>query len=132
MGLLPEIEMPDNDLSIRRAAARVQPVPPSERIPALDVIRGFALFGVLIAYALWSLGNPPEETYSQVDRVLESVLSILVDSKAYTLFATLFGLGFSIQLIRVEARGSSIVRVYCRRLLALLAIGLAHALLLRN
>ena len=103
--------MLDSDLSIRRTAARLQPVPPGERIPALDVIRGFALFGVLVAYALWSLGSPPEETYSQVDRILESALSILVDTKAYTLFAFLFGLGFSIQLMRAEARGSSIVPV---------------------
>ena len=124
--------MPDGDLSIQNAATPLQPVPPSERIPALDVVRGFALFGVLLAYTLWNLGSPPEHTYSQADRILNRVLSALVDTKFYTLFAFLFGLGFSIQLTRAEARGISIVPVYCRRLLALLLIGLAHALLLRN
>ena len=64
--------------------------------------------------------------------ILNWVLSALVDTKFYTLFAFLFGLGFSIQLTRAEARGISIVPVYCRRLLALLLIGLAHALLLRR
>ncbi|MGH9841827.1 MAG: heparan-alpha-glucosaminide N-acetyltransferase domain-containing protein, partial [Blastocatellia bacterium] len=110
----------------------LQPVPPSERIHALDVVRGFALFGVLLAYTLWNLGSPPESTYSQADRILNGVLSALVDTKFYTLFAFLFGLGFSIQLTRAEVRGASIVPVYCRRLLALLLIGLAHALLFRN
>ncbi|MGH3118432.1 MAG: DUF418 domain-containing protein [Gaiellales bacterium] len=95
-------------------------------------MRGFALFGVLLAYTLWNLGGPPEETYSQADRILNSVLSALIDGKFYTLFACLFGLGFAIQLKRAADRGVSIVPVYCRRLLALLLIGLAHALLLRN
>ena len=120
------------DLSIQDAAPPLQPVQPGERIAALDVVRGFALFGVLLAYTLWNLGSPPEDTYSNADRILNWVLSALVDTKFYTLFAFLFGLGFSIQLARAEARGVSIVPVYCRRLLALLLIGLAHALLLRN
>ena len=110
----------------------MQPVSKSERILALDVMRGFALFGVLLAYALWNLGGPPEESYSRIDIALDAVLSALVNTKAYTLFAFLFGLGFSIQMRRAEARGVSIVPVYLRRLLGLLLIGLAHALLLRN
>lgn len=120
------------ELTIQNATTPLRPVSASERIPALDVVRGFALFGVLLAYTLWNLGSPPEQTYSIADRMLNAVLSVLVDTKFYTLFAFLFGLGFSIQLARAEARGISIVPVYCRRLLALLLIGLAHALLLRN
>jgi len=121
-----------NIMSMQNDATPLQPVPTSERILALDVLRGFALFGVLLAYALWNLGNPPWDTYSQADRILQFALATLVDTKAYTLFAFLFGLGFSMQLTRAETRGASIVPVYCRRLLALLLIGLAHALLLRN
>src|SRR5262245_44913262 len=119
-------------ISIQNDATPLQPVAPGERILALDVLRGFALLGVLLAYALWNLGNPPWDTYSQADRILQFALATLVDTKAYTLFAFLFGLGFSMQLTRAETRGASIVPVYCRRLLALLLIGLAHALLLRN
>ena len=80
-------------------------------------------FGVLVAYALWNLGSPPEQTYSEVDRFLDRALSALVDTKAYTLFAVMFGLGFSIQLTRATARGVSVVPVYRRRLLALLLAG---------
>jgi uncharacterized protein len=103
--------MLDSDLSIPNAATPLQPISPSERIPALDVLRGFALFGVLLAYTLWNLGGPPENTYSNIDRILNWVLSALIDTKFYTLFAFLFGLGFSIQLTRAEARGISIVPV---------------------
>ncbi len=113
-------------------SALLRPVSPAERIQALDILRGFALFGVLLAYTVWNLGSPPEETYNSTERLLNQVLSVLVDTKFYTLFAFLFGLGFSIQLTRAVDRGISIVPVYCRRLLALFLIGLLHALLLRN
>src|SRR5436190_20302052 len=118
-------------LNVQNGTASLDPVQPHERLIALDVLRGFALFGVLLAYALWNLGNPPESTYSTVGLIMNRVLSALVDTKAYTMLAFLFGLGFSIQLTRAAARGVSIVPVYCRRLLALGLIGLAHALLLR-
>ena len=45
--------MLSNNTSIQIAAHALQPVEPSERNPALDILRGFALFGVLVAYALW-------------------------------------------------------------------------------
>ena len=121
-----------NDFSRHNAPARLEPVRPEERIPALDAVRGFALMGVLLAYALWNLGNPPLESYSTTDKILNFVLALLIDTKAYTIFATLFGLGFAIQMQRAEARGGNFAKTYRRRLLILLGIGLAHALLLRN
>lgn len=108
------------------------PVSTTERIQALDVLRGFALFGVLLAYTLWNLGSPPAESYSQINILLDTALSALVDEKFYTLFAFLFGLGFSIQVQRADRRGINIVPFYFRRLLALALIGCVHALLLRN
>lgn len=110
----------------------LEPVLPGERLVELDVIRGFALFGVLLAYTVWNLGAPPEETWSAVDRLWHRVLGLAVDSKAFSLFTFLFGLGFSIQLSRARARGASVVTVYSRRLIALLGIGLLHAIFLRN
>ena len=134
VGLLSEFEsiVRTFNSSVQNTTAPLGPVQPGERLFGVDVLRGFALFGVLLAYTLWNLGSPTESTYSEADRILNQVLLALVDTKFYTLFAFLFGLGFSIQLTRASARGISIVPVYCRRLLALLLIGLAHALLLRN
>lgn len=109
----------------------VRPVAPGERIFALDVLRGFAMFGVLIAYCMWSLGSAPEETYTRLDWILEAAGQIVVDGKFYTILAFLFGLGFSIQLGRA-VNDRDAVRVYSRRLSALALIGLVHSLLLRN
>jgi uncharacterized protein len=114
-------------------AARSQsPVPPGQRIVALDVIRGLAMAGVLVAYCVWSLGTLPPESFSALDIALETALAFLVDGKFYTLLAFLFGLGFQLQLDRAHDDDGETVRLFRRRLLILATIGLAHALLLRN
>lgn len=114
------------------AAAAPAPTAPGERIVALDVIRGFAMFGVLVAYCVWSLGTLPEESFSRLDRALGDALGFLVDQKFYTLLAFLFGLGFQLQLSRSSAGDAAAARLYRRRLLVLAGFGLVHALLLRN
>jgi uncharacterized protein len=107
------------------------PVPPAERIVALDVFRGFAMFGVLVAYCVWSLGTLPSELFTPLDRALEPLVGFAVDGKFYTILAFLFGLGFQLQLGRA-ANDPRSVRLYGRRLLVLAGLGLLHALLLRN
>jgi uncharacterized protein len=108
-----------------------QPVSTRERILALDIFRGFAMFGVLLAYCMWSLGTAPDEGWSRLDTWLGEAFHFLGDGKFYTILAFLFGFGFSIQLSRA-ADDTHAVETYCRRLAALAAIGLVHALLLRN
>ena len=108
-----------------------QPVAGRERILALDVLRGFAMVGVLVAYCMWSLGTAPDERWSALDRRIGDFVGFAIDGKFYTILATLFGLGFSIQLGRAS-NDASAVETYCRRLAVLAGIGLAHALTLRN
>jgi len=50
--------------------------------------------------------------------------------KFYSIFSLLFGIGFALQLERAEARGDSGTARYLRRLLVLLAFGLAHIVFL--
>jgi uncharacterized protein len=102
-----------------------------QRIVALDVLRGFAMIGVLVAYCMWSLGTAPETSWTVLDRWIGSGVGFLVDGKFYTILATLFGLGFSIQVGRAQDDAAA-VETYCRRLAVLAGIGLCHALLLRN
>ena len=118
-----------SDLS---AGADAGPVRSTERILALDVVRGLAIFGVLVAYCAWNLGTAPEETYSRLDRILDVGLTFLVDNKFYTLLAFLFGLGFALQLGRGSAAEADKVRLYRRRLIVLAVFGFLHAVLLRN
>ena len=50
--------------------------------------------------------------------------------QVYTIFSLLFGAGFALQIGRLSARGADGIRIYRRRVLVLLAIGLTHSLLI--
>jgi uncharacterized protein len=121
------------------AAAPAAPTAPGERIAILDVLRGLALYGVLLANSVpwfsgWAfLPRPRPATAPQIqaaDRLFLSLMRLFVDGKAMALLTFLFGLGFALQLQRAERDGRSGVPEYLRRLAALGAIGAAHVLLL--
>ena len=107
------------------------PVQPNQRIHYLDVLRGFAITGVLLAYISWSLGTAPESTYTVFDRGLNKVLGFLIDSKCYTLLANLFAIGFVLHMNKTSDPSRSLY-TYRRRLAGLMFLGLMHAVLLRN
>lgn len=101
----------------------------------LDVLRGFALIGILIANVLMFSGiffvaMLGEAQQGPFDVYVFYLQEWLVHGKFYSIFSLLFGIGFYIFLSRAEQRGSSPGRLFVRRLTILLAIGLVHALLL--
>ena len=109
------------------------PVSAHERIDLIDVVRGFALFGVLLANLVWITTDVvlTDARLSQLptaplDRIVEPLVAFFVDHKFYTLFSFLFGLGFAIQLSRAEERRHNVVAVYARRVSILAVIGLLH------
>jgi uncharacterized protein len=114
------------------ARGHAQPVAVSERIVALDVLRGIAILGVLASYTLWNLGSPPYETWSVADRIINTAGELLIDTKFLSIFAFLFGVGVSQQWRRFESRGADPVRLHARRMLFLLVVGLIHGALFRN
>ena len=116
----------------RGGGAVARPVPASERIAALDALRGLAILGVLASYTLWNLGSPPPETWSGIDRVVNVAGEVLIDTKFLTIFAFLFGAGVSQQWRRAQAAGASVWALHARRMTFLLAVGLLHGALLRN
>ena len=110
------------------ALANSSPVAQQQRIATLDILRGWAIFGVLLM-DIEALYGPPA-TWSGSDQGVHSFLAIFGESKFWTLLSFLFGLGFSLQLVRAEGRGRGFIANYRRRLLALVLIGLAQRLLL--
>jgi uncharacterized protein len=100
----------------------------------MDVLRGVALFGVFVMNFAPFAGQPIMATEQQLlslptagwDFALLDVLRWLVQDKANTMFAFLFGLGFYLQLQRLEARGVDFERLYKRRLTVLLIIGVLN------
>jgi uncharacterized protein len=83
--------------------AALQPVQPSERIELLDVLRGFALIGVLYVN-LHNFGS--DAVTGAAHFVAHFLMQALFESKFFSLFSLLFGIGFAILLRRAEARAT--------------------------
>lgn len=116
--------------------AHVRPVSPDNRIEMLDALRGFALLGILLAnILLWSGWDfmSPAERIALAGPVQTQITvffhALLIDGKFYTLFSLLFGIGLHLQIERLDARGADGTRIFRRRMLVLLAIGLVHLVL---
>ena len=114
-----------------------EPVRESQRIVSLDVLRGFALLGILfinlptmamVAGARTSPYAYPDATSADV--WIWTALSILVDGKFMAIFSMLFGAGMFLMTDRLDRNGTSAWPVYCRRLLFLFIVGMLHAYLL--
>ncbi|MGD2113543.1 MAG: DUF418 domain-containing protein [Acidobacteriota bacterium] len=114
----------------------VGPTSESERIQILDVLRGFAIFCVLLGnvsyysvpvYTHFAQG---ERSTASLDRAVELGLELFVQGRMYPLFALLIGLGIALQLERRERAGSSLAPLHLRRMGLLLCFGVAHVALL--
>ena len=110
------------------------PTAQSERFQILDVLRGFALLGVLIANLVELGGQDVLATADQlaalpsanVDTRTNWLLNLLVFDKFNTLFAVLFGAGFWIMMERLSKRGAAFEQIYLRRITLLTAFGFVH------
>jgi uncharacterized protein len=115
----------------------LRPVTRGERIDLLDVLRGFALGGIVgVNYQVFSglLFMSPAELsrlgVTSADQTTQFLIHLLLEQKFYSLFSLLFGIGFSILMRRAAERGSAFAPFFHRRLTVLLGIGFVHAILI--
>jgi uncharacterized protein len=110
-----------------------------ERIEVADALRAFALAGILqvnIQSFAWGAGDPLGFFARQpgaVDAAVHLLLGTFVSSKFLSIFAFLFGFGFALQWRSLRRRSAAVEEsrgTYRRRLWFLLALGLAHGVLL--
>lgn len=119
-----------------KPASVMPPVPAKERIELVDILRGFAIFGILLVNMAWF--NSPVYLFvldtqwwtGTADRITAWLIRFFAEGKFYSLFSFLFGLGLTLQMTRIGSRGTRFAPLYRRRLFVLLLIGLAHAFLL--
>lgn len=118
-------------------ANRLVPVAAGERIASIDVARGVALLGILfvnIHYMAEPAGiyfeSVPPANASPLSRFAWYLYHTFCEGKFYPLFSMLFGAGLAIQFERAKVRGNGWWLAPIRRLLTLLFIGVAHALLI--
>ena len=107
--------------------ARSAPTGSRERIETVDILRGFALLGVVLANFQHLISW--ENLAGTSDGTVALLIEHLVGGKFYRLFAFLFGVGFALQMTRLESRGVRFVPLYMRRLGILFIIGIVHGIL---
>jgi uncharacterized protein len=115
-------------MSTAAAKQPVEPTQPTRRIEAVDVVRGFALFGVLLVN-MYNFGASSPAWSAPYDEFAFSVKRFLFETKSWRLFSFLFGLGFALQMLRAEQSQAGFPAFYLRRLIVLFAIGTVHTLL---
>lgn len=120
-----------------RVTQSISSTPDQERLVSIDVLRGFALLGILTM----NIGafSMPDATYfapvvygdlSGLNGLVWGLTHVFADMKFMAIFSMLFGAGIVLMSDRMQARGASPAGVHYRRVLWLALFGLLHAHLL--
>jgi len=113
---------------------KIEPVSKKQRIEILDVIRGFAIFGIIIAniqswsgYKFIPFDTLESLNYYDYNAIGKYLFMFFIDTKFYTLFSLLFGIGFYIQFHKFRDDQGPFIKTYRRRLYFLMLFGAIHA-----
>jgi len=128
---------PNNHTESAAMINRFGPVSPGERIMEIDVLRGVALLGILIInidfFALPGaiLFDPRiSGGFEGASFLVWKIDAVFFLQKMMSLFSMLFGAGIILIAERIEAAGKSPGKIFYRRTLWLLVLGLIHGYLI--
>jgi uncharacterized protein len=113
----------------------IAPIAPKQRVEVLDILRGFAIFGILLVNmaffnsSFYTQITGLAQPSGMLDQLARWGIAFFAEGKFYSIFSFLFGLGMAIQYLRFQATGQHFVPFYLRRLGVLLLFGLIHAYL---
>jgi len=124
------------DPAIAEAAAPVGPARQSERISSVDVLRGFALLGILVMnigdFALhegFDFNPTSIGDIGKLNLLLWAGRFVLFEGKMRAIFSMLFGAGVILLTARLEKRGDGAIAgdIFTRRNMWLTLFGVLHA-----
>jgi uncharacterized protein len=109
------------------------PIEQKDRTIIVDVIRGFALIGVLVANFTSYIDQQTPETVlnsisSPLDSSLMNINHVFFEWKFMTLFSILFGYGFGLILESLEKKNIHPSAFFIRRMFWLFIFGCVHSL----
>ena len=109
----------------------IAPVEQKQRAVVVDVLRGFALIGVLLAnFTGFTSEQVPTDILNSIssplDHALIHVNTVFIEWKFMTLFSILFGYGFGLLLTSVEKKNIRPNAFFARRMFWLFVIGVIH------
>jgi len=113
-----------------------QPTKSKKRIEILDIFRGFAILGIFVVNITImnsTFLNQDEfalQFTSNIDQISEKILQLFFYTKFFPIFSLLFGLGISIQALKMLDENRLSFSFFGRRMLILFLIGVLHIILL--
>ncbi len=115
--------------------AAIAPTQKTERINILDILRGYALFLILIGNfqtirVPWFTPGYEIPPLSPIDDLARIIMYNTLGTELYLVFSFLFGLGFAVQISRAQAKGVKGNALFIRRMLGLFIVGCLHYLLI--
>src|SRR5262249_19871775 len=109
----------------------------TERIASIDVLRGFALLGILVmniqSFAMVGAVYDNPTAYGNLNGanfVVWLLSHLLAEQKFISIFSMLFGAGIVLMWRRAESSGAGPARLHYRLMGWLIVFGLLHAYLL--
>ncbi|RMB59488.1 DUF418 domain-containing protein [Dokdonia sinensis] len=112
-----------------------RPTQPNKRIETLDILRGFAIFGIfMVNVEIMNCVFMNQDAFGAqwtgtVDKLAVRIKQLIFYNKFFPIFSLLFGIGISIQIRNIRSKGISPSFFY-RRMFALFIFGVAHILFL--
>jgi drug/metabolite transporter (DMT)-like permease len=108
-------------VAVKRALPYIRAMDQNQRLHTLDVIRGFALLGILLMNIeyfqrpMQAIVFGMNTDQAGADLAVAWFSYAFVQGKFYTMFSLLFGLGFVVFLDRAMQRGASARTLFARR-----------------
>ncbi|WP_286232692.1 DUF418 domain-containing protein [Thalassotalea sediminis] len=113
------------------------PTQASERLVAIDLIRGVALLGILImniqAFSMIFSAYSNPTTYGDLSGINYYVYyfsHIFANQKFMTIFSLLFGCSIVLMAENIAKKGGNATKIHYKRMFILAIVGIAHAYLL--
>ena len=78
---------------------------------------------------MYNFGAWSPEWAGSLDRIFNTLMHSVFETKSLRLFSILFGFGFALQLAKIMADPEGSLWIYIRRLVILFIFGMAHALI---
>jgi len=121
-------------IKMEKTKIKPAPIAPAERILSLDVLRGFAVLGILImniqSFSMIQAAYINPTAYGDLsgwNKWVWILSHIFASEKFMTLFSIMFGAGIVLLTQRIESKSLKSAGVHYRRSLWLLVIALVHA-----
>ncbi len=116
--------------TFRAEENELAPVMAKNRIDYMDLLRGLAIFFILIAnlrwFSLYTPGYNGSFVFPEIDHWVHQLQHIFIEGKFYSIFSILFGWGIALQIKKSKKDDASTAQFIRRRLSFMLLLGGVH------